>query len=109
MTYIVRACTITYMEIAISEFRKNIKDYFNAALHNEVVCIERGGVHYNLIARLPVESSSTVDRLPVKEDVASSSLASPARISKQTNGVCKVHGVPLTSAGKCLQQGCKYS
>lgn len=23
--------------------------------------------------------------------------------------VCKVHGTPLTSQGKCLQKGCKYA
>jgi hypothetical protein len=42
------------MEITISEFRKNIKKYFDSALNNEVVCIERGGVHYNLTARIPM-------------------------------------------------------
>ena len=44
-----------YMEITIAEFRKNLKTYFEKALHDEVVCIDRGGVHYNLTARLPRE------------------------------------------------------
>lgn len=25
------------------------------------------------------------------------------------NGLCKIHGVPLTAQGKCLQKGCKYA
>lgn len=28
---------------------------------------------------------------------------------KISNGLCKVHGVPLDSRGKCLQKGCKYA
>lgn len=41
------------MEITVSEFRRNTKRYFDDALRGEVVCIERGGVHYNLTARIP--------------------------------------------------------
>jgi len=25
------------------------------------------------------------------------------------NGLCKVHGTPLTRQGKCMQKGCKYA
>lgn len=24
-------------------------------------------------------------------------------------GMCKIHGIPLTLQGKCLQKGCKYA
>lgn len=24
-------------------------------------------------------------------------------------GLCKVHGIPLTQNGKCMQKGCKYA
>ncbi len=30
-------------------------------------------------------------------------------ISRQSNGLCKIHGTPLDGRGKCLQKGCKYS
>lgn len=30
-------------------------------------------------------------------------------VGRLQNGVCKVHGTPLDSRGKCLQKGCKYS
>lgn len=29
--------------------------------------------------------------------------------SRITNGICKLHGTPLDSRGKCLQKGCKYA
>lgn len=28
---------------------------------------------------------------------------------RDSNGLCKVHGIPLDSRGKCLQKGCKYA
>lgn len=55
------------MEITVSEFRKNIKDYFNQALNGEVVCIERGGIHYNLTARLP-GSVGKVTQVPIEKE-----------------------------------------
>ena len=27
--------------------------------------------------------------------------------SLESNGLCKIHGIPLDSRGKCLQKGCK--
>jgi hypothetical protein len=31
------------------------------------------------------------------------------RTTERPKGVCKIHGVPLTGDGKCLQKGCKYA
>lgn len=41
------------MEITVSEFRKDVKKYFDLSLAGEVVCIDRGGIHFNLTARIP--------------------------------------------------------
>lgn len=30
-------------------------------------------------------------------------------IDRFSNGLCKLHGVPLDSRGKCLQKGCRYA
>jgi len=27
----------------------------------------------------------------------------------KSNGACKIHGLPLTVNGRCLQKGCKYA
>lgn len=31
------------------------------------------------------------------------------RLYPEISGTCKVHGIPLTAQGKCLQKGCKYA
>lgn len=81
------------MEITISEFRKNIKDYFNAALNGEVVCIERGGIHYNLTARLPdmvktiVEDSLTTSHTEMrpKPVILDKLTTVPIKVNKTTH------------------------
>lgn len=35
--------------------------------------------------------------------------ATIASIKLPTINLCKIHGVPLDSQGKCLQKGCKYA
>jgi hypothetical protein len=81
------------MEITISEFRKNIKDYFNAALNGEVVCIERGGIHYNLTARLPklvktiVEDSPTTSHTEMRPEpvILDKLTVEPIKVNKTTH------------------------
>lgn len=30
-------------------------------------------------------------------------------IDRHSNGLCKIHGIPLDNRGRCLQLGCKYA
>lgn len=51
-----------------------------------------------------------LDEKPAKDkvaidDILGVSVTLPAE--RAANGLCKVHGVPLDSRGKCLQKGCK--
>lgn len=32
----------------------------------------------------------------------------PKMVKAPINGLCKIHGTPLTDDGKCLQKGCKW-
>lgn len=38
-----------------------------------------------------------------------SKLKVPVAPERLKNGVCKIHGTPLDSRGKCLQKGCQYA
>lgn len=102
------------MEITVSEFRKNIKNYFDASLNGDTVCIERGGVHFNLTARLPwptTEKDQVIvaanSASPIKPKVINPTLLNP-NTERLLNGICKTHGTPLDLRGRCMQKGCKY-
>lgn len=120
------------MEITISEFRKNIKKYFDLAVSGEAVCIDRGGMHYNLKARIPdkgvIPMTAESDVIPMADEpiegmrippmqqiVVSKDLANkikktpPGGLARFEGPICKVHGFPLDSRGKCLQKGCEYA
>lgn len=43
---------------------------------------------------------------PRKDGLPPTVVVSPQRLEQ---GVCKIHGTPLTDNGKCLQKGCKYA
>lgn len=64
-------------EITVTEFRKNIKGYFDKALAREVVCIERGGVHYNLIARLPIETNPEIKKQQLNDFIRATKPSGP--------------------------------
>lgn len=76
----------------VAEFRKDIKNQLDLALNGKDVLIERGGVIYQLTVKGP---ASVAPRYLADE--------------RLSNGICKIHGTPLDSRGKCLQKGCKYA
>jgi hypothetical protein len=45
------------------------------------------------------------------ELIANTEISPPAPVStvRLKNGICKIHGTPLDSMGRCLQKGCKYA
>lgn len=76
----------------ITEFRKDIKNQFDNALKGQDVLIERGGMEYQLVVKGPAGVEL---------------VGKP--INRFNSGICKVHGLPLDSRGRCLQKGCKYA
>ena len=116
------------MEITISEFRKNIKIYFDSALKNQTVCIERGGVHYNLTARLAkykgeyiIENHTKTDKvaMPIPNKIIKSPsdvselihnrLSVPKLTTDKPLTLCPIHFTPMDSRKKCLSKQCKYN
>lgn len=83
----------------ITGFRKDIKNQFDNALKGEDILIERGGMEYQLVVKGPA-GVQLAPSAPFKAETP---------ISRGNNGMCKVHGLPLDSRGRCLQKGCKYS
>jgi hypothetical protein len=56
----------------------------------------------SVILRDPPKPLPMSERIKVVDDIE----IKPIRTG--TN-LCRVHGIPLTATGKCLQKGCKYS
>jgi hypothetical protein len=105
----------------VNEFRKNLKEQFDAALRGEEVMIERGSVRYQLLALAP---KGYTGRLMKHRSGSGSSVVFDERVidrerelmetpsvrqKTQENGICKNDGSPLDYRGRCLQKGCKYA
>lgn len=83
----------------VYEFRKDLKQAFDAALRGEEVSIERGGISFSLKAEGVVGTDSS-NTAPIKPVVAD---------AKSNFGFCK-EGHPIPAGrDKCLGKGCKYS
>lgn len=61
-----------------------------------------------LPVEIPMEDGSTVISGHDIESVTKAALAIAPNM-RFKNGVCKIHGLPLDSRGRCLQKGCKYA
>lgn len=46
---------------------------------------------------------------PVNVITPESVMSNIERILDKPGPKCKIHGIPLTTQGKCLQKGCKYA
>lgn len=119
------------MTITLTEFRKNTKKYFDMALNHEPVVVERGGVHYVITAHLSIPPSpvayeishsdatrvkrASTHTVELKDPVkpvytkAPREIAASLRSASPAVNLCKIHGIPLTTMGKCLMKGCKYA
>lgn len=117
------------MYMKIHEFRKNLKDSFDKALHGEKVIIERGGVSYRLTAVGVI--GTVVEGTPltrpdknvlIKKPLSDIGIASTPGVYttaeskpqlgqriKPGIGLCPIHGLPLDDRRRCLQKGCKYA
>lgn len=121
--------------IKVSDFRKDLSEYFNASLAGVPVRIERGGITYKLIAEIPkglakaenikVNKDGTITPIDPSKKTAVESKLGPWS-QESTVGVvnaihkedvlkefrpkfCKDgHSIPYPR-DKCLGKGCKYS
>lgn len=62
------------------------------------------------VGQIELNKFASAEELPpikVIEEVFKTSVpVAPERLS---NGICKIHSIPLDNRGKCLQKGCKYA
>lgn len=62
-------------------------------------------LHDHLSVEKPVTVFKTTP-IPVSAEVVSEDVT---LVKPRGANLCKVHGLPLTLYGKCLQKGCKYA
>lgn len=102
----------------------NVAEKFDKESNKSGLVNELLGKHYGQVSTR-INNNGHVyveaERAAIRTDEASAVVmgiitpvaASTERVSRpearSTNGVCKIHGTPLTDNGKCLQKGCKYS
>lgn len=114
----------------VREFRNSLKKALDKAASGHTVIISRLGQEFYLqLARENViegPDGSLRQKTPGKRTVVSTPIipfeatttgkklveaveksASFKQMSE--NGLCKVHGTPLSGYGKCLQKGCKFA
>lgn len=116
------ACTIMYMKV--HEFRKDLKTHFDTALTGQAVLIERGGVQFRLTTDFTVAEHDALmasaryiqattnlgkNTIPLVAKKPKVPIEIVRNLFPQAKELCKVHGVPLTLEGRCLQKGCKYN
>jgi len=85
----------------VYEFRKELKNCFDAALHGDIVEIERGGVSYSLTAKT---LSPITDAMEVLNNAGFTGTMSRDKLKQ-----CKLHFIPLDNRGRCLQKECRYN
>lgn len=112
------------MYMNISLFRKDLKQYFDRAAKGQLVIIERGGLEFALTKRdddslqeyvkKAVPPSKSAEKVPeryARQGIPSRGEPASVELGNSRDGykpgICKIHGLPLTAYGKCLQKGCK--
>lgn len=107
-------CIIMTMNIYITkaneEWLRKQPDSMSGII-NVLIAKKRGINHHKLNDELIDEYMSTPPGNKMYDKDGGEVVVIPfATASKRLdNGVCKIHGTPLTVGGKCLQKGCKYA
>jgi len=113
------------MYMTVGNFRKELKNCFDAALHGDKVEIERGGVAYSLTAvgivgtvvqapkinysvNVPSNIQTPVGVVTPKAEIFHK-LKESIGIAADAVKLCKIHGIPLDDRGRCMQKGCRYA
>ena len=89
------------------EFRNDMKKYFDSALRGEEVQIERAGVLYSLSVVGAIGAPERLSTGHIVKQVTFGSIDQVKDLFPKTKEMCKIHNLPLTTQGKCLQKGCK--
>lgn len=105
----------------VTDFRDNLREALNTAESGHPVMVERHGILFILtkkqdsLAGAPKKIIESLDGVEspgptvIKDAHTAQKITANLATDKAGNGLCKVHGTPLDTRGKCLQKGCKYA